>query len=42
LTITIKNIDLQKNYELTPKGPRPFSAKKTLKTAISVAKSKKN
>jgi len=25
---------------LTPKGPRPFSAKKILKTAISVAKSK--
>jgi len=26
---------------LTPKEPRPFSAKKTLKIAISVAKSKK-
>jgi len=26
---------------LTLKGPRPFFAKKTLKTAISIAKSKK-
>jgi len=27
--------------ELTPKGPRPFFCEKTLKTAISIAKSKK-
>jgi len=26
---------------LTPKGPRPFFCKKTLKTTISIAKSKK-
>jgi len=34
-----KIFDAQKMPFLTPKGPRPFFCEKTLKTAISIAKS---
>jgi len=36
----LQNYSLANTF-LTPKGPRPFFCKKTLKTAISIAKSKK-
>jgi len=34
-------LNKSKGGHLTPKGPRPFFCEKTLKTAISIAKSKK-